>query len=150
MLKEIQHEGKTHIAVDSILFEDIDSDWSEKYSHYWKSPDYRDFRARFNIVDTDGLDSTATFYQGIDQFFVIEEKATGRLFGIPQWQGGGKYGELFRECNGDEFGLESEENPEYAARCDDDDFDEEETPEYIDYWVFVALEKTSFPAYKLA
>jgi hypothetical protein len=66
---------------------------------------------------------------------VIRRKADGKLFGFPFWQGGGKYGEMDMEHNGDDHGFESK----YDFDGDEDEF----------WYVFLPVKSQPIPAYVL-
>jgi hypothetical protein len=79
------------------------------------------------------------FYQGLCMITVIRRKSDGKLFGYSWWNDISKHGEAYIECNGDEYGLESD------VDTDAEDFDWEE--DYETYWVFEPVVESSLVIY---
>ena len=141
-------KGQTALIVDHLLLADIDSDgFHTSHPEYQCSPEYPAFLERFTLVAIGALNAKTDFYQGTDEYVVVQEKETGRLFGLPQWQGGGKYGELYREdTDADDWGYESgHDNPAYDPDKEEDD---EQNPYSIYYHRFVEVKESSIPAYE--
>lgn len=84
-----------------------------------------------NYFHTDG-----NLYQGSTLMRVIRRKADGALFGYSFWEGGGKYGETYVECNGDEHGFESKYDWQDGVEQDEE------------WWVFLPVEYAPLPAYR--
>lgn len=81
---------------------------------YWEDYDitaedaqeWRDFKAEFDVVTPDALESE-DFYRGTNHMFVIKRKADGALFGMSYFYEGGKYGEshFIEESDGEFYEL---------------------------------------------
>lgn len=80
------------------------------------------------------------FYQGLNMVSVIRRKGDGKLFGFFWWDDISKYGELYMEENGDEYGIEQPKD------TDRDDFDWDN--DWIHYYVFEPVEYHPITSYK--
>lgn len=113
----------------------------------WDSLDYGDstaeqraeFAASYEMVKNGSeawFHTDGDLYQGSNLMRVIRRKADGKLFGYEFWEGGGKYGEMDMEPNGDDHGFPSKYDWE-------DDVDQNE-----EWYVFLPVELAPLPAYK--
>lgn len=99
-----------------------------------------EFEASYEIVKNgsdDWFHTDGDLYQGSTLMRVIRRKSDGALFGFPYWEGGGKYGEMDIEPNGDDHGFPSVYDWE-------DGVDEDEV-----WYVFLPVKYAPLPAYKL-
>lgn len=94
----------------AIVYNDVYSDfkWHDNEGYEPDSPHYLtqealdEFHATYKIHDHDYI-AEENFYHGTPFTRVIERKSDGKLFGYTYWQGGGKYGEMHVEANGDDY-----------------------------------------------
>lgn len=98
-----------------------------------------EFEAAYELVKN-GSDTwfhtDGDLYQGSTLMRVIRRKSDGKLFGYKYWEGGGKYGEMYVDPNGDDHGFPSKYDWE-------DDVDEDEV-----WYVFLPVELAPLPAYR--